>query len=160
MIVIADSTPLIALSRIGKLSLLRDIYGEVFIPPAVLQEVVDESELRPGALEVSQATWIQVRSPTVSQAAFLRALDLGETEAILLALDFPKSLLLIDESAGRREALNQGIKVVGTLGVLMHAKKIGLVPLLKPELDRLLSEGFHLSEEICQIALNASGEGD
>lgn len=160
MIVIADSAPLIALSRIGQLSLLRDTYHEVLIPPAVLREVVDRGKSRPGALEVSTAAWIHVRSASLSTFTFGRALDIGEREAILLALETPNSVLLIDDLPGRREATDQGLKIIGTIGVLIHARQNGLIPLLKPELDKLTSVRFHISEEIRRIALDAVGEGD
>jgi predicted nucleic acid-binding protein len=157
MIVVADSTPLIALARIERLSLLRELFGEVLIPPAVMREVVEEGQ-RPGALEVSTASWIRVHPIKASSRMFTRALDLGEMEAIVLALELSGSILLIDEIPGRREATTCGLKVIGTVGVLIRAKSKGLITILRPELDKLLAHGFHISDEIRQIALNAAGE--
>ena len=86
-------------------------------------------------------------------------LDLGEAESIVLALEVKADYLLIDEKKGRSIAREQGLKIIGLLGILILAKQNGLIPLLKPEIDRLTSKlEFRLHEKLIKAALLAVGE--
>lgn len=103
MSIVSNASPLINLARIGKLNLLRQLYGGLTIPNAVWQEVVFEGAGQPGADEVEAATWI--KSQAVTNRELVRALqqelDAGEAEAIALALEIGAELLLMDERLGR-----------------------------------------------------------
>ena len=84
---------------------------------------------------------------------------LGEAEAIALSLEINADVLLIDEIKGRREAAGRGIEVTGLIGVLLDAKKAGLIELVKPEIDRLVTEAcFWLSPQLISTALRKAGE--
>jgi len=104
--IVSDASPLINLARIGKLALLRDLYGEIHIPKAVWQEAVEKGEGQAGADEIKAAPWI--KSHTVKNAELVRALrqelDAGEAEAIALTLKGRAELLLMDERLGRETA--------------------------------------------------------
>jgi predicted nucleic acid-binding protein len=161
LIVVSDSSPLIALARIGHLSLLREMYGQVAVPQAVYGEVVNGQGGRPGAAEVARADWIVVRK--VRNAAVVSALraDLGagESEAIALALEFPDPLLLVDERLARRAAVRLGLDPVGTIGVLVEAKRKGLVPAIRPLLDDLVRiAGFWISQRLYDTLIEAERE--
>ena len=111
MVVVADSSPLIYLSRLGVLDLLAVVFGDVVVPRAVWNEVVERRPSAPGLDALRQATWIRVvdgPSPLVDIG-----LDPGETAAILLAEELRADLLLIDERIGRRVAEARGIAVRG-----------------------------------------------
>ena len=86
MTVVADSTPLISLSSIGRLDLLKSLYGRILIPPAVHREVVNQGQGRWGAAEVTAAEWIETRLVTQTERleAFPPNLGMGEREAIIL----------------------------------------------------------------------------
>lgn len=121
MLVVADSSPLIYLSRVGRLDLLAALYGTVVVPARVWAEVV---EARPGArgvTELANAPWLKV-DRRVLPADDL-GLDPGETAAILLAEALGAELLLIDERAGREVARARGIGIRGTLGALVQARQ-------------------------------------
>jgi hypothetical protein len=161
MIVVANAGPLIALARIGQLDLLQSLYIRLHIPPAVRDEMVRSGRGRPGAESVCTASWIDtvdVRDVTAVQLLRER-LDAGESEAIVLSIELEADLLLIDELRGRRVAEARGLNKTGTLGTLIAAKKRGLVLEVTPLLDRLKAVGFHMSEDLYQVAQVLAGEG-
>src|SRR5437762_3575051 len=94
---ISDSSPLILYAAIGRLQVLRELFHEVVIPPAVRLEVVDDGVGRPGAEEVARAAWIREQSPTGSPAAhgLPEGLDVGEAEVIALGLESAEPMLLL-----------------------------------------------------------------
>ncbi len=161
MIVVSDSSPIISLSMIGQLELLRELYQEIILPQAVYQEIVEEGRHRPGFSEVLEADWIITRSISSESLSKVLALNLGkgEAEAITLASDVHAELLLMDERKGRRVAFKLGIDVVGILGVLVEAKHKSLITLIKPMLDELLHEaGFRMSQTLYDKVLETVGE--
>ena len=159
-IVVSDSSPLIHLSQIGRLNLLKDLFHELLIPPAVYHEVVIEGGGRPGSEEVREASWIRVveiRDKHLKRLLqFL--LDEGESEVIVLALEVKASLVLLDDREARLQAKRLGLRVTGTLGVLLRAKKLRLIESLREELDKLKKTGFRISRSLEEEILNAAGE--
>jgi len=90
---------------------------------------------------------------------FLSTLDLGESEALALALEIHADTVLIDEAAGRAMAVQMGLKPTGVLGVLVRAKKKGLIGRLEPLMDQLQNElGFYISAKLRAEILRLSGE--
>lgn len=162
--VISDSSTLIHLSAIGRLALLRELYGQIIIPPAVWREVVDEGRGRAGAAEVRAARksgWIALLPPSNEPLAYSlkRDLDEGEAEAIALALEHQADLILLDESDARSLASRHGLRKTGAIGVLMRAKREGKIASLRAELERLRNQsGFWIEDGLCQQALEAAGE--
>jgi len=160
MIVVANAGPLIALARVGRFDLLQSLYGQLYIPPAVRDEVLTSGFGRPGAEEVGMASWIHivdVRDVTAVQLLRER-LDAGESEAIVLAIQLDASLLLIDEARGRRVAEARGLNKTGTIGTLIAAKKRGLILEVTPLLDDLRTAGFCMDEELYWMSQMLAGE--
>ncbi len=156
VVVVADSSPLIYLSRIGILDLLAAVFGDVVVPRAVWNELV---ERRPSALGVDalrQATCIRVVDSDLPDV--ILGLDPGETAAILLAETLHADLLLIDERVGRNVAKARGLAVRGTLGVLVQARQMGALPELRPVLDTLVAQGFRIAPALIREALARVGE--
>jgi predicted nucleic acid-binding protein len=86
-------------------------------------------------------------------------LDAGESEAIAMSLAWPADLLIMDESSGRAMARNLNIRITGTLGVLLKAKRDGQIPSLKSEMDRLVQDaGFFVSDRVRNTFLAEAGE--
>lgn len=138
-LLVTDTTALIALDRIGQIDLLDALYDTVIAPPAVIREF----GRRP--------TWLREEQPADDEAvaALRRRLDAGEAEAIVLAQQRPDALLLIDEARGRRVAAELGLEIIGTAGVLLGAKRAGLVPHVKPLLDELRDQyAFRLANSL------------
>ena len=158
---ISDSSPLILYSRIGRLEILRAIFFEILIPPAVHDEIVRAGSGRHGAVEVSAAPWIRVCPITLQErvAALSAALGRGEAEAIALAAELGGQLpLLLDDNAGRRIARGRGLGVLGSARVLVLAKQRGLILVVRPLLDDLRSAGLYLSTAIYQELLTLAHE--
>ena len=161
MIVVSNSSVLIALSTIQKLDLLKENFKKVYIPEAVWNEVVVRGEGEPGCQEVKNAGWIETKKiKNVNLvSAFDESLDKGEAEAITLALELSADLILLDEKDARLIAEKYKLKPLGTVGILVLAKKKNNIDNLKSELDKLINEGnFRISKDIYLRALKETGE--
>lgn len=150
---VCDATVLITLTRIGRLHLLRQAFQRLVIPEAVYEEVVVKGANRPGADEVKEADWIRVCAIRGRQRAeeLRRFLGKGESEAIVLAHEISASLVLLDDHKARTLAQQEGLTVVGTLGVLKGLREQGGLKALRPLFDHLRSVGFHMGEEYDHI---------
>lgn len=161
MIVVSDSSPLIALASVGQLALLRALYGRVAIPEAVRDEVAGDVVDRPGSREVLDADWIEVipASDTIERYLVLTLVDRGEAEAIALAIDLDAELLIVDDRRARGVAEEMGVRVTGVVGVLLEAKQRGMVAAIRPFLDSISAiVGFRMSRGFYDAALKAAGE--
>jgi uncharacterized protein len=169
MIVVSDTSPILSLTLIGRLELLREIYGSIVIPEAVRQELMVTDHR--GAQELAQADWIITRptrtaprsgasvDPDVILKLLQREVDRGEAEAIGLAVQLHAEVLLIDERKARQLAQYLELHVVGLLDVLHEAKQRQLIPMIKPVLDDLLTRArFRLSHKLYQRTLHLAGE--
>lgn len=161
MIVVSDSGPIIHLSMIGRTELIHHLFGEVLLPGAVYREVVEAGAGLPGSLELQGASWATVAEPTPSTrlAKLLESdLDPGEVAAILLALERDAGLILVDDLAARQAAVRLGLSVIGTLGILLAARKRGLVDAIEPLVRGLKHQGFWISSSLEAAVLRSAGE--
>ena len=152
MPIVSNSSPLIALARIQRLDLVPAILQSILIPPAVAREIEPSIPALPA--------WVSVRVPS-SQGPLLTSrgrLGDGEREAIALAIEIGADAVLIDERAGRRVAEEAGLKVIGTLGLLLEAKRAGHITTIRAELDKLLETSFFLSPQLYDQLLRMAGE--
>lgn len=162
MKVVSNSSILIALSAIGRLDLLREKFAQgVIIPDAVWEEVVVSGHGLPGAESVANARWIMRQQVVDTTLVFtLRAsLDKGEAEVIALGHEIKADVLLLDEKSARNIARRFNRPVLGTIGMLIWAKRNGLIRSLSAELEALRQKGgFRLGKNVCQYALAQVGE--
>lgn len=159
-VVVSDTSPIRALNNLGLIDLLRELYAEVVVPTAVDAEL---RQPRDGEqpIDLSQLVFISIRAPSsaVDVAAFRTKLDPGESEALALAVEMRADLILMDEKAGRSSAGRLGITTTGTFGVLVEARRLGLVAALAPLIDRLRDEHrFFVTPEVRARVLLAVGE--
>ena len=159
-IVISNTSPLIGLSGLNCLHLLRDLYTEVWIPKEVENEflAIDETVYQ----EVLNSTpWIKVVDLTNPQSATIyQGIDDGEAEVFALAVEHDARLILLDEKKGRQKAKEIGLAVKGVVGVLLEAKEKGLIDAIKPLLMQLRDNGIRLSDWLINNALQDAGEAD
>ena len=158
--VVSDTSPLISLLKIKKLSLLRDVYTEILIPRAVKNEFLEKF---PAASQeaLDNAPWIKVVDlPDPQKTADYARIDLGEAEALVLVEEIKARLILMDDMKGRKEAKARGFVFKGTAGVLLEAKEKGLIDKVKPYLIALKKTGTYLSPSVIRLALEMAGEAD
>jgi predicted nucleic acid-binding protein len=150
-VVVSDSSPLIAFERMGQLSLLTAMVGSLWVPPAVRYEVFGPDPL---------PTWVKERPLAQPLAPRMTASHLGpgEREAIALALEIGAAELLLDDLPARRLAVSLGVPVIGTVGLLLRAKKRNLIVEVRPLIDALHEQGFHTSERLLRGVLEAARE--
>lgn len=161
--VVSDTSPVRALEFIGELWILERLFGEVIIPPTVALELLEPTDpLR--IVEYADSPFIRVQATAdaarVSEL-MRQKLDRGESEAIALALEIEASPILIDESRGRRIATSNGLTVVGTLGILLAAKRKGLIDSVRDRIDQLRRDlEFFVGEQLRLHVLKEAGESD
>ncbi len=156
MICVGDTSPITNLAAVGRIDLLPQLYGDVFVP----EELAAGDPTSPGYVDAGQFAWLRVR-PVVNRplvVSLLAELDVGEAAAIALAME-REALLLIDERRGRQTAARLGVPHVGLLGVLVAAKHRGLLASARPVLNDLVqSAGFWIGPALYARVLQSVGE--
>jgi predicted nucleic acid-binding protein len=146
---------------VGRLDLLRRLYQRVIVPDAVVREVIESGAGRVGAAEVQSATWIEcitLKSPP--EPLLASELGSGEAEVISLAHSQKARLVLIDERRARRIAEQAySLRVKGSAGILVSAKRFKFIPAVRPLLESMASQGYFLSERLIERACQEVGEG-
>lgn len=161
MIIVSDTSPINNLAAINQLHLLHQLYGKVLIPEAVYRELSDPNFPVAGATEVQTLNWIQTSA--VSDRTLVEALsgelDLGEAEAIALAVEIQADQVLIDERRGRLVAARLNLRYTGMLGILVEAKSQGLIAEVQPLLDALVNDaGFWVADPLYNNVLRLVDE--
>ncbi len=137
------------LEKIGELDLLQKLFGNVMTTPEVFAE-----------FGLPLPSWVEIREPL--DKSYLTTIgtlvDEGEASAIALALEYDNSLLIIDESKGRKLASKLGIPIIGTFGIIVDAKFEGHIPLVKPIFDKIRETNFRISDELEGLLLAKAGE--
>ncbi len=158
-IAVADSGPLIGLTRIGQLELLPRMFSEIIAPPEIWHEVTVKGRGLPGAYEISQVKWIKIKGPSSQLVQPLSILvDAGEAQAIALAQTTPDCIILLDDARARKIAARLNIKQIGTIGLLLRAKHIGLLDKIKPHIEALIENGIYIRQQLIDAVLHEAGE--
>ena len=160
---VSNTSPISSLACIGRLNLLHEQFGDIWIPQAVRTELRDipDAAVRKTIDEATQAGWLRLRDASDANVVNLLLVELhqGEAEAIALALEMRARRLLIDEREGRATSRLLGLHVTGVLGVLLRAKKMGQINAVKPEIDMLRTQaGFFIASALEQAILVQAGE--
>lgn len=154
--VFSNTTPLFAFSALRRLDVIQSIFGELFVTDSVIAECAFGGLIT--VPDLKAVSWIRiVPSPSRPDPRFF-ALDAGERDTLSMALDRKADLVLIDERLGRNLAEYHGLVVVGTLGILLKAKKSGLIPAFLPEVRKLQDFGFWFQEKLVQRLAEVAGE--
>ncbi|MCL2704378.1 MAG: DUF3368 domain-containing protein [Defluviitaleaceae bacterium] len=156
-IIVANSTPLILLEKIGRLDLLKHLYGEIAIPEAVYKEVILDYPANDKDF-ITDYTWIDIIKIQNNQAKILFATSLheGEVETMMLAMELSADLCILDDLLARKYARNIGLNITGTLGILLAAKGKGFITDVKPEIDKLIQIGMYISSDLYTSILSSA----
>lgn len=156
---ISNTSPLLYLYRIDGLTWLQQLFGELWVPEAVVQELNEGARRGFDVPDVEDYDWLKIVNPDHTPFEWL-ALDLGagEVAAMALALENPDRIIVLDDALARRTAQAAGLEVWGTLRILLEAKANGLIETVKPAIDQLNQAGLWMSVEIRQRILTLAGE--
>lgn len=155
MNIVSDSSPLIALAKIGMLDIIK---YDIVIPKAVFDEITRPN--RQYAKELYK--WGKDKTIEVTNKKAVEYLvliiDRGEAETIALAEELNADAVLIDDLKARKIATLRGLNIIGTIGVLLDAKEKGIIGELKPLLDMLIKKKIRVSKELYDHALELANE--
>ena len=150
MIIVADTTPISELAKVNYVNLLPELFGRVVILIGVYDELTTGQH--PAALIVGESSWLDVVAVknrlAVEELQQAGKLDLGESEAIVLAEEMGAKQLLIDEKAARRVAKARNLPLIGTMGILLLGKRQGYLENVKDVLDRMQKQGTRISDRL------------
>lgn len=152
-LVIVDAGPLIAFSSVGKLELLQNLFGQIMVPEAVVNET--QYQNRSGASLIQSALdsgWLRSVPPSVPQPAWKepRSLGKGEAAAIQLALQNPGALLILDDRLARREVLHFGLQIVGSVRLLVVAQERGVIEQAEEIVEQMAENGYRISPQLLE----------
>lgn len=147
--IISDTSCFIILSNIGELELLHKVYGEVI---TTIEIATEFGETLPDWVKIKKVT------DTYKQQLLELQLDKGESSAIALALEIPESTIILDDIKARKIASRLGINYTGTIGVIIKAKLKGIIPSIKPIIEKIKQTDFRISVEIELQALKEANE--
>lgn len=156
---VLNASPLIFLSRGGHLEFLQALAHELWVPQPVAEEIGRRGPDDPTAHALATIQWLEVcQPPAVPSAIGVWSLGAGESSVLALAAAHPGTEAIIDDLAARKCAAAANIPVRGTLGIVLVAKKRGLIPKARPILEDLVKGGLYLSKKVLDQALKRVGE--
>lgn len=157
--IVVNTSPWIALSICGQIPLLKKLYSDVYIPQHVKKEIMTGGKEGFGVKELKTTPWLKIEKVLdIGKVELLYELDQGEAEVIILAKEKAIKNVLIDEKIARQQAKILSLNVIGTLGLLLKAKKKGILPSIRPSITKILDNGIWIKEEIVNGILKAAGE--
>jgi len=158
--VICDTSSIQYLYQLGLLHVLPALAEEVIVPPAVVEELAAGRALGVSLPDLTALEWVVIRRPT-SEPALPLVTDMGpgETEVLVLALESRDAVAVLDDALARQVAETLGLRLTGTLGLLLDAKPVGLVQVVCPLLDQLEALRFRLAPHARAAVLKLAEEG-
>ncbi|MBD5513589.1 MAG: DUF3368 domain-containing protein [Lachnospiraceae bacterium] len=160
MIVVSDTTPLISLLKIDRIGLLEKLFGQVLIPQAVFDELTADERFKLEADQIRRKQFIIVKTVQNPESANIlkraTGLDQGESEAIILTDELNADVLLMDEAKGRAVSFQMGLKIMGTIGILMAGYEENELTAdeVTKCVDGLQAAGRHISQKHYQMLLD------
>ena len=157
--IIVNTSPIFYLHRLGLLEMLNKLYGDITIPEAVRNELEKGYVQGEDVPQLENYPWIQIMNVDMPEYLNLIVdLGLGESEVLAIATNHPSALLICDDKLARRIAEMREFILTGTAGVLLRAKEKGLIPALKPVIEKLLSLNFRLKPDLVNAILELARE--
>lgn len=157
--IICDTSPLQYLHQIGLLDVVHALVGRLTVPPAVVAELEEGHARGVDLPDLRDLDWVSIRTPQSSMAVpLVTDLGPGETQVLMLALETAGAIVVLDDARARQLAEALGLRLTGTLGLLLDVKQAGLTPAVAPLLDHLETLRFHLAPHTKAAVLKLAGE--
>ena len=156
---ISNTSPILYLYRIGGAEWLPKLFGEIWIPEAVKEELQEGKRKGYDVPVPTNYTWIKIVNPKSMPSKWF-ALDLGKGEiaVMALALENPDKVVLLDDTLARRIAQAAGLQIWGTLKILLEAKSQKIISSVEPYVSKLKDSGMWISAEVEKRILRLAGE--
>ncbi|ABP66253.1 nucleic acid-binding protein contains PIN domain-like protein [Caldicellulosiruptor saccharolyticus DSM 8903] len=162
MIVVSNTTPIIALAKINKLEILEYLFGRIYISEGVYKELISNKKFIFEIEQITKSSFIITKEVknrlAVELVQKMHGLNIGESESIILFKELGGDLLIMDEKKGRKVASSLDIKLTGTLGILLKAKQEGIIIELKPLLEKLIESNIRISHKLYKEILKSANE--
>ncbi|HKI02552.1 MAG TPA: DUF3368 domain-containing protein [Thermoanaerobaculia bacterium] len=156
---VVNASPLIYLAHADLIELLQVEGPQVHVTRTVAEEILRRGPQDPTAQILENTPWLRQVEPVQPSPKVLSwKLGPGETSVLSWALVHPGTVAIVDDLAARRCAEVLGVPFIGTLGLVLRAKRKGLLPAARPVVDKLLVAGMYLSERVLSRALALVGE--
>lgn len=156
--IVSNTTPLISLLKIEKLTILKELYSKIIIPQEVYNEL-ENGKHKDYYTDLTKLDWIEIKSIKDGKSlSYFLDLDKGEAETIILANEMEADLVIMDERLGRFHAKHANLKTTGTLGVLLKAKEKGIIKTINPLLVDLKEKGIWLNDGLIEKVLKLANE--
>lgn len=148
--IIVDTSTLIALSKIAQIDILNTLYDSIYVTGSVKEEFSENLPEWMKTLDIENVNLVYF---------FSEKLGSGESETITAGLENPDFLLVLDDLEARKTAKKLNLKITGLLGIMVKAKRMGIINSLKEVLTQLGATDFRISKELISKALEEVGEG-
>jgi predicted nucleic acid-binding protein len=162
VIVVSNTTPIIAFAKINRLEILEYLFGRIYISEGVYKELISNKKFIFEIEQITKSSFIIVKEVknrlAVELIQKMHGLNMGESESIILFKELGGDLLIMDEKKGRKVASSLDIELTGTLGILLKAKQEGIIIELKPILEKLIESNIRISHELYKEILKSANE--
>lgn len=157
-VLVVNASPLIILAKAGHLDVLERSAPSIFVPDAVRAEILAGPPGDPARAAMSQSWGRPFSVPRVPAEVLEWGLGAGETDVIAAALLLPASIVVLDDAQARSCARTLGLPMIGTLGIVLRAKRRGLLPAAAPLIHDLLAAGMRIDPDTIESSLRCVGE--
>jgi predicted nucleic acid-binding protein len=155
---VANASPIIVLAKAGYLKLLTELSTELLVPEPVAAEILAGPEADPARRALEKGWGLRIAPLSIPNELLELRLGAGETAVLAVARERAPCVAILDDAAARVSAGVFGVSLIGTLGVVLRAKKRGLVPAAAEVLKALRAVGLHLDDRTIRLALGRFGE--
>ena len=152
--IVSNSTPLIIFDKINYLYLLKELYQKIYVPKAVFNEISNSKYSN----NIFNNNFIEIKDIQSSPVLYPAALHSGEIEVFALAKEINAALCLIDDLLARNYAVHLGLKITGSIGILLLAKELRLIKNIKQLVDKFIENDFRISQKVYQDILIKANE--
>ncbi|MCE6989307.1 DUF3368 domain-containing protein [Dyadobacter sp. CY323] len=148
-VVISDSSCVILFTKIDELDILRLVYDHIYVTQEIAREIGN-----------ALPEWVEVKEVhnKALQSSFEETLDIGEASALALAFEIPDCAVILDDMKARKSAEKLKIRVTGSIGIILIAKKLGKIPSVKAVFEQIRKTNFRISDRIINEAIKAADE--